>query len=74
MLSLVHSPIIVTKHDSLIFLRNNLGPTAVSLSIPPAEMVYVTPHSSPLTVTIAILLVIGALPEMPVQTYSYIAM
>ena len=34
------------------------------LSVPPTMIVYVTPYSSPLTVTVAIPLVIGAVPKM----------
>ena len=50
--------------------RDDLGPTNTPLSVPPTMIVYVTPHSSPLTVTIAIPLVIGAVPEyVNVRTY-----
>ena len=48
----------------------DLGPIKVSLSVPPAMIVYVTPHSSPLIVTVAIPLVIGALPKL--YTHNYV--
>ena len=41
-----------------------LGPTKFPLSVPPAIIVYVTPHSTPLTVTIAIPLIAAAVPEI----------
>ena len=40
---------------------DDLGPTKSPLSVPPAMIVYVTPHSSPLSVTVAVPLVIGVL-------------
>ena len=55
-----HTPVV-------IFLKGDLGPAIVSLLyIPCAVMLYVTPQCSELTVTIAILLMIGALPEIPI--------
>ena len=40
---------------------DDLGPTKSPLSVPPAMIVYVTPHSSPLSVTVALPLVIVVL-------------
>ena len=42
---------------------DDLGPTNCPLSVPPAVIVYVTPQANPLSVTVAIVLVIGAIPE-----------
>ena len=54
----VHTPVVILPYD-------DPGPTRVPLlCIPPAVMLYVTPQCSELTVTIAIPLLIGALPEM----------
>ena len=52
---------ITGQGPAVIFLWDNLGPTNSSLSVPPAMIVYVTPHSSPSTVTVAIPLITGAL-------------
>ena len=49
----------------VIFPCDDPGPTRVPLlCIPPAIMLYVIPQCSELTVTIAILPVMGALPEI----------
>ena len=45
-----------------MFPWDDLGPTKSPLSVPPAMIVYVTPHCSPLTVTVTIALVIGPVP------------
>ena len=42
---------------------DDVGPTKSPLSVPPATIVYATPHSNTLTVTVAIPLVIGAVPD-----------
>ena len=49
---------------------DELGPTKSPLSVPPAMIVYVTPHCSPLTVTVAdwLLLVIGAISVIFIDT------
>ena len=52
-----HGPVVTVPWD-------DLGPTKSPLSVPPAMIVYVTPHSSPLTVTVAVPLVIGELPDI----------
>ena len=71
------SPIIVIRHDLVTFPRNDLGPTnSPLLRTPPAMIMYVTPHSNPLIVTVATPLAIEALPEMQVATntarYNYV--
>ena len=48
---------------AVVVPRDDLGPTKSPLSLPPAMIVYVTPHASPLTVTVDIPLVIGAVSE-----------
>ena len=56
-------PVILTGHVPAVTVPwDDLGPTSAPLSVPPAMIVYVTSHSSPLTVTIANPLVIGATP------------
>ena len=47
--------------SAVIVPWDDLGPTKSPLSVPPAMIVYVTPHSSPLSVTVALPLVIGVL-------------
>ena len=62
-----HGPVVTVPWD-------NLGPTKSPLNVPPVMIVNVTPHSSPLTVTLAIPLVIGVLPGIRIFKigYSYI--
>ena len=56
----MHS-LVITGHGTVVmFPWDDLGPTKSPLSVPPAMIVYVTPHCSPLTVTVAILLIVGA--------------
>ena len=43
---------------ALIVSLDDLGPTNASLSIPPAMITYITSHSNPSTVTVAIPLII----------------
>ena len=51
------------QEPAVIVPRDDLGPTKPPLSVPPAMIVYVTPHASPLSVTVDIPLVIGAVPK-----------
>ena len=52
---------------AVMFPWDDLGPTKSPLSDPPAVTVYVPWHFSPLTVTIAIPLDIGAVPTLPIR-------
>ena len=56
----------LTGHISVVIVSSdNLDPSTIpSLSIPSVMTVYVASHSSPLIITIAIPLIIGALPEI----------
>ena len=55
---------ITGQGPAVILPWDELGPTKSPLNVPPAMIVYATPHCSPLTVTVAdwLLLVIGAVP------------
>ena len=69
------SPIIFTGHGPVvIFPWNDLGPTNCPLNIPPAMIAYVTPHSNSLTVTVAIPLVIGAVPKNATNRAMHVVM
>ena len=56
----------LTGHISVVIVSSdNLDPSTIpSFSIPLVMTVYVASHSSPLIITIAIPLIIGALPEI----------
>ena len=56
--------ILIGQRPAVTVLRDDLDPTKSPLSVPRAMIVYVTSHCSPLTVTVAVPLVIGAVPVM----------
>ena len=59
---------------AVTFPPRSCGPTNIPLRIPPAVIVYVCRHCNPLTVTLAILLVIVAEPDNIYTVIIYICM
>ena len=59
----VHSLAITGHGPAVTFSWGDFSPTSVPFNVPSAVILYVTPHCRSLIVTVAILLVIGAVPE-----------
>ena len=63
-ISYAKAPVVLMGHGPVVIVPlDDLAPTRSPLSVPPAVIVYVTSHSSPVTVTVPTTLDTGAVPD-----------
>ena len=63
--------ITITGQGPVIVPKDEFGPTKFPLRVPPAMIVFTTPQGNPLILTVAILLVIEAIPTH-IQYINYV--